>query len=100
MDRNKIILLVLFLIMVAAQIYVPASMVGFNEDIVQNGKEILLEVAPIDPNDPFRGKYITLNFKYNEVDVKKDHDWINGDKAFLEFGRDTFGLFIQSFLYG
>ena len=94
MERSKILLLVLFLLLVGVQIYVPAKMVGFNEDIVQNGTRILLEVAPIDPYDPFRGKYITLNFKEDEVMLRGEKDWVSNSKGYLELSRDTLGFWV------
>lgn len=100
MESNKRILLVLFLLMVALQIYVPASMVTMNEDVVTHGTKILLEVAPLDPNDPFRGKYIMLNFGIVELEENaKEEDWVYGEQAFLTFSTDSFGFQVPGNLF-
>ncbi|HMJ68784.1 MAG TPA: GDYXXLXY domain-containing protein [Cyclobacteriaceae bacterium] len=52
-----------FIFMVAAQWYAPLSIVYDSEKTVEEGAEYRFRTAPVDPSDPFRGKYITLNFE-------------------------------------
>ncbi|MFM7175801.1 MAG: GDYXXLXY domain-containing protein [Bacteroidota bacterium] len=33
------------------------------EDILENGKLVLLEMAPTDPRSPFQGDYMSINYK-------------------------------------
>ena len=54
-----------FGLLVAAQLYVPASMILGRENTIKAGKEFQFRVAPIDPNDPLRGKYIRLDYEDN-----------------------------------
>lgn len=42
------------------------------------GQEILLETEPIDPRDIFRGDYVRLNYKINQIEVSK------GDQDLLQ----------------
>ena len=58
---TKIIVIIAFIFMVFAQWYVPSKMILDREDILKNGEEFKFLTQPIDPSDPFRGKYITLN---------------------------------------
>ncbi|HUR30287.1 MAG TPA: GDYXXLXY domain-containing protein, partial [Saprospiraceae bacterium] len=58
----KIILPIAFAIMVLVQLYVPASMIMESEKVLKEGKEFKFKTAPVDPTDPFRGKYVELNF--------------------------------------
>lgn len=81
MDRKKIIILA-FASMVLAQFYVPFSMIMESEDILSEGTPYKFRTAPIDPNDPFRGKYITLEFKDNTCDLKNDSSWEEGEKVY------------------
>jgi uncharacterized membrane-anchored protein len=81
MDRKKILILA-FALMVSAQFYVPLSMIWESEGILSEGTPYKFRTAPIDPNDPFRGKYITLEFKDNICDVKNDSNWIEGEMAY------------------
>jgi uncharacterized membrane-anchored protein len=65
-----------FVVMVAAQWYAPLSMVYDSEKIVDEGVEYRFRTAPVDPSDPFRGKYITLNFEaetYVPADTNELH---------------------------
>ena len=52
-----------FLLMVAAQWYAPLSIIVQANDTIDEGHEYLFKTRPVDPSDPFRGKYITLSFE-------------------------------------
>ena len=62
---NKKTQIVLFVLVALAQLYVPAKMIWDQEDVLKNGSEYKFKTDPVDPNDPFRGKYITLSFDNN-----------------------------------
>ena len=55
-----------FILMCIAQLFVPAKMITGQEDVLKTGKVFKFRTAPVDPNDPFRGKYITLNYQDDE----------------------------------
>ena len=63
------ILFVLF----ALQLYVPAQMIYQQENTLTIGTAYKFKTRPIDPTDPFRGKYITLNYEVNSFQT--DEDW-------------------------
>jgi len=86
-----------FVLMVLVQLYVPGRMIFQKEQVIMDGKEFRFRTAPIDPNDPFRGKYITLSFNANEVKVQDSVDWYTGDPVFVYLTTDSAGYaFIQS----
>jgi uncharacterized membrane-anchored protein len=65
-----------FVLMVGAQWYAPLSMVFDSQSTVDEGVEYRFKTAPVDPSDPFRGKYITLNFDaetYYPADTNETH---------------------------
>lgn len=68
MNKKKILLLSFFLVAVV-QLYVPSKMIWDREEVLRTGTEYKFRTAPIDPTDPFRGKYITLRFDDNTVDI-------------------------------
>lgn len=72
----------LFILVVLAQLFVPLHMIFNQEDIIRTGKEFKFQTVPIDPYDPFRGKYITLFFKEREITVKNATKWIPGETAY------------------
>lgn len=90
--KNKNMLFTLFLFVVAAQLFVPSQMIYNQEDIINTGKLVKFQCEPIDPNDPFRGKYITLNFKENKIKVKNLKDWNSNETIFakIETSKDGF----------
>ncbi|GLU42962.1 GDYXXLXY domain-containing protein [Allomuricauda sp. NBRC 101325] len=91
MDKKKTTI-ALFALVVLAQLFVPAKMIWDQEDVIRTGTEYKFKTAPVDPNDPFRGKYITLSFDHNTVEVEKTEDWHQGDEvyAIISNGKDGF----------
>lgn len=67
-------------------------MIFDSEKILSNGNEFRFKTSPIDPNDPFRGKYITLNFEENTIISNTDELWYTGDKIYVSFKRDSAGF--------
>ncbi|HIA46781.1 MAG TPA: hypothetical protein EYN96_02115 [Candidatus Hydrogenedentes bacterium] len=57
---TKPITVVLFVLMVAAQLAVPSSMIAKRELTLRNGGLYKIRCAPVDPYDAFRGKYVQL----------------------------------------
>jgi len=89
---NKLILIAAFILMVIIQLYFPARMIGRKEAILSGGKEYKFRTAPIDPNDPFRGKYIILSFEANSTHVTNADGWNAGDPVFVILGEDEKGF--------
>lgn len=49
------------------------------------GEEILLETIPYDPRDIFRGDYVRLNYKINEVDIDKFPQVLRDGEAYEKY---------------
>lgn len=90
--KNKNILIILFLFVVIAQLFVPSQMIYNQEDIINTGKIVKFQCEPIDPNDPFRGKYITLNFKESGIKVKNLKDWNRNETVFAKITTSQDGF--------
>jgi len=60
--NNRLIILVAFIVLCSAQLYFPAKIVYDNTMVLNQGTIWKFQCEPVDPNDPFRGKYITLRF--------------------------------------
>jgi uncharacterized membrane-anchored protein len=94
---NQKITIPAFILMVLAQLYVPASMIFQKERVITQGTAYKFRTAPIDPNDPFRGKYITLSFNETGVKVENAEEWNNADEVFVFLTTDSNGYaMIQS----
>ncbi len=91
MNSNKL-WLPAFILMVLAQLYVPASMIFDQEDILNTGTDFKFKAAPIDPLDPFRGKYITLRFDETTVEISDEDDWKQGETIYVFLENDTAGF--------
>lgn len=90
--RNRTLSLALFTAVAIIQLYVPAKMILDQETIIADGKEYKFRTAPIDPNDPFRGKYITLSFDENTIKVADAADWVVGETVYALLATDDQGF--------
>lgn len=81
MNQNKWI--TLGFILVAVQLVVPASMIYNAEAIIAKGTEYKFITTPIDPTDPFRGKYITLSYRENRFQIINPKKYGQSMKLFL-----------------
>ena len=88
---SKKIILLLFIIMALVQLFVPANMIISAETIMKNGRPFKFRIAPVDPLDPFRGKYITLDFKDITAQVPDPEAWHNNEKVYVELTTDPNG---------
>ncbi|MBL0009212.1 MAG: GDYXXLXY domain-containing protein [Saprospiraceae bacterium] len=96
---NQKITIPAFFLMVLAQLYVPASMIFQKERVIAQGTAYKFRTAPIDPNDPFRGKYITLSFNETGVKVENAEEWNNADEVYVFLTTDSNGYaMIQSII--
>ncbi|RDC64294.1 GDYXXLXY domain-containing protein [Adhaeribacter pallidiroseus] len=90
--NTKKIALFTFLLVALAQVYVPASMILNQEKVWRTGKEYKFKTAPIDPSDPFQGKYITLSFAENRIKIPKNENWLPGEFAYVSVITDSAGF--------
>lgn len=70
---------------------VPAKLILDKENILSLGTPYKFRTAPVDPYDPFRGKYITLSFDANQFEVPNDSSWHTGDVVYVHLGNDSAG---------
>ena len=86
-----------FLLMCLVQWYVPTKMIIGNDAAVSEGTKFKFRVVPVDPNDPFRGKYVALNFDLNSMEVSDTflHSDQNTCFAMLEEDDHGFATIIQ-----
>jgi hypothetical protein len=90
----RIITLVFFVVMVAAQWFVPISMISGMENIKRHGTMFKFRTQPIDPTDPFRGSYITLRFQESFFETRQSM-WVAGEELFVKLGvRDDGFAFV------
>ena len=57
----KKLLLPALIVVIAVQLSVPVYSIFNRYDILKTGEEFRFRVAPVDPYDAFRGRYVSLN---------------------------------------
>lgn len=88
------IIVPVFILLCIAQWLVPANMVWGREKILQKGVTYRFLTEPVDPSDPFRGRYIVLNFRESEyrlnpTDAKRFH---TGQTIYVHCSNDSAGF--------
>jgi uncharacterized membrane-anchored protein len=82
----------IFILIALIQLTIPVKSIYDQEQILTHGKEFKFQTVPVDPTDPFRGKYIALNFKENTIGVSTYEKWNKGEKVFVIVEEDKNGF--------
>lgn len=82
----------LFILIALIQLATPIKSIYNQEQILANGKEFKFKTAPVDPNDPFRGKFVTLRFKENTIKVAPYKKWNRGEEIFASIEENEHGF--------
>ncbi|HEY1113240.1 MAG TPA: GDYXXLXY domain-containing protein [Chitinophagaceae bacterium] len=90
--NTKKLILTAFVLVVMVQWYVPARMILDQEMALRYGKEYKFRTAPVDPNDPFRGKYITLAYRDTRFPVPAGEHWRRGEDIYVTLTTDKEGF--------
>jgi len=77
--------------MCVVQWVVPGKMIFDSEQVISEGTVYKFKTQPIDPSDPFRGKYVILNFEANRITLPDSSDWQQGEEVFITFTTDSAG---------
>lgn len=90
--NKKTIILVLYLLAVAAGIYYPVSKIISFEFPSSPPAVFRFAVELYDPYDPFRGRYVQLRVEPQEVTVTEEKDFEDDDMAYAVLERDENGF--------
>jgi uncharacterized membrane-anchored protein len=83
MMENKKLAFYSFCFVAVIQLAIPLNIILERELILVKGKAVKFETAPVDPYDPFRGKYINLSFSENSIAVDSSLHFEGGEKIYL-----------------
>jgi uncharacterized membrane-anchored protein len=84
---NRLALLVTALLQIAAVTWMIAS----REIVLATGIEVKFETRPVDPADPFRGRYVALSFDASDFASEADLDPDSGPLyAILDIDQDHY----------
>jgi uncharacterized membrane-anchored protein len=90
----KKLMIALFGVLCLVQLGVPSKMIMDQENVLEAGHEYKFRAAPVDPYDPFRGKYVTLSFDAQRFTLDNDTTWSEGNDVYCVLGVDTAGYAI------
>ena len=89
---NRRLIIGLFLCVALAQVGVPLSMILRRELVLTQGAYFKFETAPVDPYDAFRGRYVALAIKEDNVPAITDARLSQGQRVFALIGLDGRGF--------
>jgi uncharacterized membrane-anchored protein len=87
----KKIIIPLFIALAFIQWWVPAQMIMGYEKVLKKGVAYKFLTEPVDPADPFRGKYISLNFKADEFLLPGNHRFTGRQEVYVGLAKDDSG---------
>lgn len=82
----------LFIVVALFQWAVPVSMIVESESTITDGNEYRFKTMPVDPSDPFRGKYITLSFEEEQYQADTVPQFLSGMHAYVTVEVDEEGF--------
>ena len=82
---------IIFIVLAFIQLFVPAQMIFNQEHILDNGTAYKFKTQPIDPTDPFRGKYITLRYDISPI-TTTDSLWTPNEDIYIYLKKDSLGF--------
>lgn len=88
---NRTVLLGIFAIVAVAQLAVPAQMIWSRENIMEGGVRYKFLAQPIDPYDPFQGRYVSLSVGQMRAPVPENWYPEPGETAYATLGVDDEG---------
>jgi uncharacterized membrane-anchored protein len=88
---SKKIALIGLVLLCLVQLYLVGAMVTGHEQTIVDGTEYKFRTVPVDPNDPLRGKYITLSFTDAVINVKSAKDWEDLKRVYAIVQNDING---------
>ena len=80
-----------FILMVAAQWFVPARLVLQTEHLLKTGKEFKFRTQPINPNEPIYGNTVYLSFKATSARSTSTDTLYTGDPVYVSLSVDSAG---------
>ena len=84
--------LIVFLLVAAAQIAVPASLIWKRERTLKEGHVWKFRTAPVDPVDAFRGRYVALEFEAETQQISPPPNSRYGRTVFVTLRPDAEGF--------
>ncbi len=79
---------IIFIVLALAQLFIPAQMILNQESILKTGIAYKFKTQPVDPSDPFKGKYINLNYEISSFKTN-DSLWQRNEPIYVYLTTDS-----------
>ncbi len=84
---------ILFICLALIQIYIPASTIIKHERVLKNGELFKFKAIPVDPYDPFRGRYVSISLENFEFFLDEDSGLLMANQTvYVTLGKDEQGF--------
>jgi uncharacterized membrane-anchored protein len=86
-----------FLLLAFIQWLVPVKIIFQKNEVLKKGRSYKFQTEPVDPSNPFKGKYITLNFTASSFTDTIERGLTHNADIYVMLGTDQNGyVFIKS----
>lgn len=92
MINRKKLTIALFICLSIIQLYVPVSMIVKHEITLRSGLQYKFRAAPVDPYDPFRGRYVTIRINDTALPVPDNVDFSTNQSIYVQLEQDEQGF--------
>ena len=89
---NRSIRLGIFAAVAVAQLAVPAQMILSRENVLHQGTLYKFRTQPVDPSDPFRGRYVRISVETNPIPTPKGWQFDSEGPVYAVLGTDEDGF--------
>ena len=87
---NKLYVTIGFAAMLLLQLGMPSKMIYDQKQALEVGIPYKFKTQPIDPSDPFRGKYVALNYELDKFNTT-DSSYTRGQEIYVYIEADSLG---------
>ncbi len=84
--------LLMFVGVAIVQLLVPGTMIYSRETTLQHGQQVRFRTAPVDPYDPFRGRYVALQIESSTAPLPADWKLVRGQRVYVQLETDPEGF--------
>lgn len=83
--KSKKIQIIFLTALFLGQLFILGNMAYQHDQIASSGEQLKFRIRPVDPHDPFRGKYITLDFEDDSSPIQWNESLFSNGKTFVQF---------------
>lgn len=87
----KYVFILSFIILAIVQWIIPGQIIWMKNEVLKKGRSYKFKTAPVDPSNPFKGKYIRLNFSERSFADTVNRNLGRDENVFVLLATDQHG---------